>query len=166
MSEPMNIRPGDVLLPETARQPRADAQLTFVGVVRSTPETQQTAPKNTSEARSRRRPGTIEIAAAFRQGLVGLSAYSHIIVLGFLHEARRDLIQITRPGATAPTGLFALRSPVRPNPISLSVVRLSGVDVERGLVEVDAIDLLDGTPVIDIKPYRPSVDAVPDAIVP
>jgi tRNA-Thr(GGU) m(6)t(6)A37 methyltransferase TsaA len=166
MSETTTIRPGDVLLPEGARRPRTDAQLTFVGVMRSTPETQQSAPKNIGDARNRRRPGTIEVAPEFRQGLAGLAGYSHIVVLGFLHEARRDLIQITRPGAEAPTGVFALRSPVRPNPISLSVVRLLSVDIERGLVEVDAIDLLDGTPIVDIKPYRPGVDAVPDAVVP
>jgi tRNA (Thr-GGU) A37 N-methylase len=54
--------------------------------------------------------------------------------------------------------VFALRSPVRPNPIALAVVRVLGVDQERGLVGIDAIDCLDGTPLIDIKPWLASID--------
>jgi tRNA (adenine37-N6)-methyltransferase len=60
--------------------------------------------------------------------------------------------------------VFGLRSPLRPNPIALAVVRLLGIDAATGRIEIDAIDCLDGTPLLDIKPYLPSVDAVPDAI--
>ena len=60
---------------------------------------------------------------------------------------------------------YPLRSPARPNPVGLSVVRLVSLDAETGRLELDAIDLLDGTPVIDIKPYYASVDSIPDAVV-
>ena len=59
-----------------------------------------------------------------------------------------------------PSGVFALRSPARPNPIGLHVARLVSIDVEAGLLALDAIDALDGTPVIDLKPYFASIDSV------
>jgi tRNA (Thr-GGU) A37 N-methylase len=67
--------------------------------------------------------------------------------------------------AAEPKGVFSLRSPARPNPVGLHVARLTGLDIEAGRLEVDAIDVLDGTPVIDIKPYYASIDAFPDATI-
>jgi tRNA-Thr(GGU) m(6)t(6)A37 methyltransferase TsaA len=79
-----------------------------------------------------------------------------------MDQARRDLVvQVPRHGARR--GTFALRSPVRPNPIAMSVVRLVNVDGTR--LSVIGLDCLDGTPLIDIKPYFASVDAVPEAAV-
>jgi tRNA (adenine37-N6)-methyltransferase len=63
-------------------------------------------------------------------------------------------------------GTFSLRSPARPNPIALSVVRILKVDADTGRIDIDAIDCHDGTPLVDIKPYRPGIDAVPDATTP
>jgi len=62
-------------------------------------------------------------------------------------------------------GVFGLRSPARPNPVGLHVARLIGLDIATGRLDLDAIDVLDGTPVIDIKPYFASTDAMPEAIV-
>ena len=164
------LRPGDVVLAMTPVPGDPATTLNFIGRARSMHASAQTAPKNPAEARSRTRErgdaAWLEIDAPFRPGLVGLSDFSHIIVLGWLHQARRDLIQITRPSDTAPKGVFALRSPVRPNPVSVSVARILSVDVSTGRIEIDAIDLLDGTPLVDLKPYRPGIDAVPDAVVP
>ena len=182
------LRPGDVpITPHAA--PGGEARLTFIGRVHSVHATTVTAPKNPAKARAQGSPATLAIYAPFRPGLAGLAAFSHVIVLGWLHEARRDLIQITRPSELAPdapvgpagsglafgktgqlkaqaTGVFALRSPVRPNPISVSVARILSVDMATGLIEIDAIDLLDGTPLVDLKSYRPGIDAIPDAVVP
>ena len=60
-------------------------------------------------------------------------------------------------------GIFSLRSPNRPNPISVAVARILGIDADAGIVEIDAIDCLDGTPLVDLKPYYASTDSVPDA---
>ena len=158
-------RPGDVRL-DLPAAPAVDAALAFIGRVRSSHGVGDRAPKNPAEARARGEPATLVIDAPYRPGLAGLERYSHLIVLAWLDRARRDLIQITRPSRSEPTGVFALRSPVRPNPIALSVARILAVDATSGLVEIEATDLLDGTPLIDIKPYRPGIDAVPDAVVP
>jgi tRNA (Thr-GGU) A37 N-methylase len=80
-----------------------------------------------------------------------------------MHRSRRDLVlQAPRHYAVA-RGTFALRSPARPNPIAMSVVRLLRVDGNR--LSVVGLDCLDGTPLLDIKPYFASTDAAPDAVV-
>ena len=158
-------RPGDVRFAD-ADANRRTVSLVVIGRVASANRREARAPKNLAEARATGAGAALLVDPPFRPGLVGLAAYSHAIVLGWLDGARRDLIQITRPASASPQGVFALRSPVRPNPVSLTVVRVLGVDIEAGRVEVDAIDLLDATPILDIKPYRPGIDAVPEAVVP
>ena len=80
-------------------------------------------------------------------------------------QARRDLV-VQRPRHLGEArGTFALRSPVRPNPIALAVTRLLAVDVETGRLTVEMVDCLDGTPLVDVKPYHPSIDSVPEATV-
>ncbi len=157
-------QPGDVRF-ENAPAPNGPT-LTFIGHVRSAHADTATAPKNPARARERGEAATLVIDTPFRPGLFGLAGFSHLIVLGWLHQSRRDLIQIKRPGNVDSTGVFALRSPVRPNPISVAVARILSIDAETGVVAIDAIDLLDGTPIVDLKPYRPGVDAVPEAVVP
>jgi tRNA (Thr-GGU) A37 N-methylase len=67
--------------------------------------------------------------------------------------------------AAEPKGVFSLRSPARPNPVGLHVAKLVALDIEAGRIGIDAIDVLDGTPVIDIKPYYASTDAFPEATI-
>src|SRR5690349_3635895 len=81
----------------------------------------------------------------------------------FMGRARRDLMVQAARHHTEPRGTFSVRSPVRPNPIALSVVKL--VRVEGTALSVIGLDCLDGTPLIDIKPYFASVDSVPEAVV-
>jgi tRNA (Thr-GGU) A37 N-methylase len=80
-----------------------------------------------------------------------------------MDKSRRDLVLQKPHHYGEQRGTFALRSPARPNPIALSVARLVGVDGAR--LSVVGLDCLDGTPLIDIKPYFASTDSVPDAVV-
>jgi tRNA-Thr(GGU) m(6)t(6)A37 methyltransferase TsaA len=150
------IRPGEiaVTLPETF-----DAGVYFIGRIRTPWTRRDDCPKN---ARGSDAECTIELDPRYAAALDGVATCTHIVVLYFMDQARRDLlVQAPRHGERR--GTFALRSPVRPNPIAMSVARL--VRVEGTRLTVVGLDCLDGTPLIDIKPYFASVDAVPDAIV-
>jgi tRNA-Thr(GGU) m(6)t(6)A37 methyltransferase TsaA len=100
---------------------------------------------------------TIVVDERWRQGLTNIGDHARIQVLYWMHRARRDLVLQTplRTGKT--TGSFALRSPVRPNPIASSVVAL--VRVDGGTLHVRGLDCLDGTPLIDLKPDRAAAPA-------
>jgi tRNA-Thr(GGU) m(6)t(6)A37 methyltransferase TsaA len=102
-----------------------------------------------------------EMDPPFRQGLQGLMPGMPVILLYWTGLARRDMIVLHPAHRAAPTGVFALRSPSRPNPIAVAVVRLLAVDQAAGQLEVDALDAFDGTPLLDIKPWLPSVDVPP-----
>lgn len=84
-----------------------------------------------------------------------------LMVLYWTGLARRDLILQSPAHRDGPTGVFALRSPARPNPVALGVVRLLALDQAAGMLEFDALDAFDGTPLLDIKPWLPSVDVPP-----
>lgn len=157
------LRPGEIALALDPATSADDARVAFIGRIRTTWTSRSEAPKNPREARASGRGARIEIDAPYRAGLQGLEKFSHAIVLYWMHEARRDLIVQAPKHRATPCGVFALRSPVRPNPIALSVVRVLSIDVAAGTIEIDAIDCLDRTPLLDVKPYRPGIDAVPDA---
>jgi tRNA-Thr(GGU) m(6)t(6)A37 methyltransferase TsaA len=151
-----SIRPGEIAaaLPETF-----DAGVYFIGRIRTPWTRRDDCPKN---ARGSDAECTIELDPRYAAALDGVATCTHIVVLYFMDQARRDLVvQVPRHGSRR--GTFALRSPVRPNPIAMSVVKL--VRVEGTALSVIGLDCLDGTPLIDIKPYFSSVDSVPDAVV-
>lgn len=111
----------------------------------------------------------LELADAHATALTGLDGFSHAIVLTWLDRVSDDERATTteRPGgiqALSPVGVLALRTQHRPNPIGLSVVEVKSVDGSR--VTVRGLDVVDGTPVLDIKPYLPPYDSVPDARLP
>jgi tRNA-Thr(GGU) m(6)t(6)A37 methyltransferase TsaA len=152
-----DIRPGEiaVTLPENF-----DAGVYFIGRIRTPWKTRAECPKN---ARGSDAECTVDLDARYAAALDGVAACTHLVLLYFMHEARRDLlVQMPRHHAK-PRGTFSVRSPVRPNPIAMSVVRL--VRVEGTRLTVVGLDCLDGTPLVDIKPYFASVDSVPDAVV-
>lgn len=99
----------------------------------------------------------------FEQALQDLSGFSHVWLLYHFHQNSNWKPMVMPPRATRKVGVFASRAPYRPNPIGLSCVGLLGVAGLR--VEVGPCDLLDGTPILDIKPYLPYADSVPDARV-
>ncbi len=115
--------------------------------------------------------GSIELIAPYNQAesVIGLAEYSHIWVQFLFHRTVRDswrpTVRPPRLGGNRRVGVFASRSPFRPNALGLSVVKLEQVAAESGrlALEISGLDLLDGTPVIDIKPYLPYVDSVPGA---
>jgi tRNA-Thr(GGU) m(6)t(6)A37 methyltransferase TsaA len=139
-----------------------DAHVVFVGRIGSPWKERAECPKNMREARERGLTASVDIAEPYRAGLRGLEAGNAAVLLTWLHRGTRDLIVQKPRHAAAPRGTFALRSPVRPNPVGLHVVRLLAVDHARGTLEIDAIDVLDGTPLLDVKPWLASVDIPPE----
>jgi tRNA-Thr(GGU) m(6)t(6)A37 methyltransferase TsaA len=153
-------RPGEVALPFDPAH-AADARLQFIGQLR-TPWSRGNCPKNLREARERGGDFRAEIAPAFRPGLAGLVAGQTVILLYWTGAARRDLIVQSPAHRDGPCGVFALRSPARPNPVALAVVRLLAIDTGAGSLHFDALDAFDGTALLDIKPWLSSVDIPPD----
>ncbi|HEX4261306.1 MAG TPA: tRNA (N6-threonylcarbamoyladenosine(37)-N6)-methyltransferase TrmO [Acetobacteraceae bacterium] len=105
---------------------------------------------------------TAEVFAEFVPGLRSLDGFSHLILLYWMGEARAPDMTFTPPFDDVLRGLFATRAPDRPNPIGLSVVAFDGFAAPDRL-RVRYLDCIDGTTLLDIKPYLPSVDAEPDA---
>ena len=155
MAEKSEIRPGEVVvdLPSTF-----DAGVHFIGRIRTPFKTRDDCPKNTSQSDA---IGRVELDPRYAAGLKDLQLYSHAILLYWMDQARRDLVEQVPAHLGRARGTFALRSPVRPNPIALGVVEIVGI--EGGTLTVRNIDCVDGTPLVDIKPYFASTDSFPDA---
>jgi tRNA-Thr(GGU) m(6)t(6)A37 methyltransferase TsaA len=108
-------------------------------------------------------PARIELLPEFVPGLLKLEKNSHVWVLAWLHAAQRDVLEVIPRGITEQTpenlhGVFAVRAPARPNPIGMTATKIVAID--GGAIEVDRLDFLDGTPVVDIKPYFVSRDMI------
>ena len=104
----------------------------------------------------------IEVFPEYAAALDGVEEYSHLILICWLHEAERGVLKAVARKVSSDLpekGVFSLRSPVRPNPLSVSVVRLRGVREGR-ILELANVDLIDGTPVLDLKPYQTGWDCV------
>jgi tRNA-Thr(GGU) m(6)t(6)A37 methyltransferase TsaA len=98
----------------------------------------------------------------FVEGLRSLEGFSHLILLYWLDQATPPKLSFTPPFDPQPRGVFATRAPFRPNPIGLSVVAFDGFDAPDAL-KVRYLDCVDGTPLLDIKPYLPTTDSEPNA---
>jgi tRNA-Thr(GGU) m(6)t(6)A37 methyltransferase TsaA len=151
------IRPGEtaVPLPENF-----DAGIYFIGRIRTPWTKRDDCPKNARESDA---ICTIELDPRWRDALKGVETCSHVVLLYWMDRARRDLVLQVPHHYREPRGTFALRSPVRPNPIAMSVARLLRVDGPR--LSVVGLDCLDNTPLVDLKPYFASTDAEPQAVV-
>jgi tRNA-Thr(GGU) m(6)t(6)A37 methyltransferase TsaA len=137
-----------------------DAGLYFVGRIRTPWQQRKDCPKNARESDA---VCTIEVDPRWAPALKDVASCSHLVVLYWMDRSRRDIaLQVPRHYGVQ-RGTFALRSPARPNPIALSVVRLLRADGNK--LEVVGLDCLDGTPLLDLKPYFASTDAVSDAVV-
>jgi tRNA-Thr(GGU) m(6)t(6)A37 methyltransferase TsaA len=137
-----------------------DASLYFIGRIRTPWRRREDCPKNPRESDAE---CSIVLDPRWASGLQGLETVSHIVVLYWMNRARRDLVLQAPHHYAELRGTFALRSPVRPNPIAVSVARL--LRIEGNTLTVVGLDCLDDTPLLDLKPYFASTDAVPDASV-
>jgi len=113
---------------------------------------------------------SVEILPGYEDAVHGLELYSHIIILLWFHKRDNDyerkLLKVhPRHNKNNPlTGIFATRSPVRPNPVGIFTPAI--ISINRNTIKVSPVDAFDGTPVIDIKPYFPSLDSISEAKVP
>ncbi len=101
--------------------------------------------------------GTVEVLKEYQAGLADLDGFSHIILLYHFHRSMGFNLSVVPYMDTEQRGLFSTRAPKRPNPIGLSIVQLNRV--EDNILHIRNIDVLDGTPLLDIKPYIPEFDA-------
>ncbi len=105
----------------------------------------------------------IVVFEEFAEGLKDVELCTHLIILYWLDKARRDVLLVKPPHDDNVHGVFATRSPNRPNPIGFSVVKL--LERKGNVLRVKGLDAIDGTPVIDIKPYSTDLDCVRDAVI-
>lgn len=103
----------------------------------------------------------IEIFEEYEEGLKDIETFSHIHVIYWMHKSKGYSLLITTPWNTKLHGLFATRTPNRPNPLGHSVVEL--IKRKGNILKVRGLDAIEGTPVIDIKPYVPRIDVKPEA---
>lgn len=127
----------------------APVTYTPIGVIRSAHTTAEETPIQPVYARGL--PGRAEILPAYAEGLRDLDGFSHLILLYHFHRAGPAELIVSPFTDDRPRGLFSTRHPQRPNPIGLSVVRL--VRIEGGTLHLLDVDIIDGTPLLDIKPY-------------
>jgi tRNA-Thr(GGU) m(6)t(6)A37 methyltransferase TsaA len=102
------------------------------------------------------------VLPAFVEGLQGLVGFSHLLLIYWLDQAMEPRLTFTPPFDSQARGVFSTRAPFRPNPIGLSVVAFDGFD-GPDVLKVRYLDCVDGTPLLDIKPYLPTTDSEPNA---
>lgn len=126
-----------------------------IGVVISLYKDREDAPRQGRESEV---VSKIAIFEDYREGMEGLEDRSHLIVLYWANRADRNILKVVPPGKTQKRGVFATRSPSRPNPISMCIVDL--MEISGKILRVRGLDALDGSPVLDIKPYSPGIDSI------
>jgi tRNA-Thr(GGU) m(6)t(6)A37 methyltransferase TsaA len=156
-SKDFGIRAGEKAVELPAK---TDAGLYFIGRIHTPWKERKDCPKNARESDA---VCTVELDARFRDGLKDVESCSHLVLLYWMDRAPRNLVLQVPAHYGVQRGTFALRSPARPNPIAMSVVKL--LSVEDGKLSVVGLDCLDGTPLLDIKPYFASTDSAPEAVV-
>lgn len=128
-------------------------QFTPIGIIHTPIKDRKDAPRQSRLGRDI--VGSVEVDREFEQGLTDLETFSHIVLIFYLHLSKDFSLLSKPPVDDKYHGVFATRSPRRPNPIGISVVRLDRV--EGNILHVRDVDMIDGTPVLDIKPYVPEV---------
>jgi tRNA-Thr(GGU) m(6)t(6)A37 methyltransferase TsaA len=156
-SKDFGIREGEKAVELPAK---TDAGVYFIGRIHTPWTTRDACPKNARESDA---VCTVELDARFRDGLKDVETCSHLVLLYWMDKSPRNLVLQVPGHLGSQHGTFALRSPARPNPIAMSVVKL--LAVEDSKLSVVGLDCLDGTPLLDIKPYFASTDSVPEAVV-
>ena len=140
--------------------PEFDDGIYFIGRIRTPWKARKDCPKNARESDA---VCTVEIDPLWVPALKEVETCTHLVLLYWMDKSPRDLVLQVPGQYGVQRGTFALRSPARPNPIAMSVVKLQGIAGNR--LSVVGLDCLDGTPLLDLKPYFASTDSVPDAVV-
>ena len=131
-------------------------ELNPIGIINSPYKTEEEAPPQGTDTISE-----IKIFEEYAEGLQDIEGFSHLHVIYWLHKSKDWSLSVRTPWNSKPHGLFATRSPNRPNPFGYSVVELVG---REGLtLKVRGLDAINGTPVLDIKPYIRAIDSKPNA---
>jgi len=128
-----------------------------IGIIRSPYKSSKGTPIQPSAARGNE--GEIEIFPEFSEGLDDLAGFSHIFLIYHFHLSKKFSLKVNPFLDGNRRGLFATRAPSRPNPIGISVVRL--IEIRETTLRIQDLDVLDGTPLLDIKPYVPQFDVYP-----
>ncbi len=136
-------------------------EITIIGHARTPWTRRQDAPHQPSAARDA--SGTIEITELYRPALASLETFTRIWLIFLFDRSTGFAAQVKPPRGGPRRGVLATRAPNRPSQIGLTCVGLTALNRDAGVLHVVGIDLLDGTPILDIKPYLPFVDAWPDA---
>lgn len=134
--------------PGSQQKPLPQPQLRIIGILHGDITSREDAPKNFSESD---RVGTLEIYQDYLEALDGVEAGQTIVVLFWLHQADRAIMKVYPRGdrSRGLRGVFATRSPVRPNPIAISELKV--LSIEANTIKVSGLDIVDGTPIVDIK---------------
>lgn len=133
-------------------------ELTPIGVISSPFKNREGAPRQGRECGD---CCVITLYPQYREGLGEMIGISHIWVLYWMDRAERNTLFVKRPEWIEARPVFTIRSPARPNPIALSIGKI--VSIEDGSITVTGLEALDGSLLIDIKPYIPGIDSIPDA---
>jgi tRNA-Thr(GGU) m(6)t(6)A37 methyltransferase TsaA len=140
-------------------EPASTPPLRPIGVVHCGQRVHHETPRQSGLGRGG--GGRIEVRQGLQNCLADLAGFSHVWVLFWCHLARGYRSRVVPPRDRVKRGVFATRAPQRPNPIGLSCVRL--LRIEKRVLHIDDHDMLDGTPVLDLKPYLVYCDSVPEA---
>ncbi|MCK4581655.1 MAG: tRNA (N6-threonylcarbamoyladenosine(37)-N6)-methyltransferase TrmO [Dehalococcoidia bacterium] len=132
---------------------RQNQEFSPIGVIHSPYERRGQAPR---QGRGREEICQVEVFGEFEEGLKDIEGFSHVILIYWFHKSKGYSLSVIPSWDAKPHGLFATRSPDRPNPLGLSVVEL--VAREGNILTVKGLDAIDGTPLLDIKPYVPQID--------
>ena len=152
------IRPGETAL-DFDPADRVEAGVAFLGRIR-TPWSRGDCPRNITRAREDGRGARVELRPEYAPLLTGLEPGRWVMLLYWMDRADRN-IAVQKPGhVDGPRGCFAIRTPARPNPVCMACVRITAMGADW--FEVDAADCFDGTPLVDVKPWLPSIDAPPE----
>jgi tRNA-Thr(GGU) m(6)t(6)A37 methyltransferase TsaA len=139
-----------------APEQKMDITYQPIGIINTAFRTIEGMPIQPAGAQSVR--GLIEVKPEFSEGLKDLDGFSHLILLYHFHRAKKTQLVVIPFMDSRPRGVFSTRAPSRPNAIGLSIVKLIGI--EGNTLHIENVDILDGTPLLDIKPYVPEFDHV------
>ena len=139
--------------------PNVQGRIEIIGVIETPFHEPAGCPVQPSRAAGAE--GIVRVEARFREGLRDLEGFEHLWLVYWLHRAPGPLLLVTPFLDRQKRGIFATRAPARPSAIGLSAVRLLGID--DNLIRVAGVDMVSGTPLLDIKPYVPEFDSHPDS---